>query len=72
MPHAPSPSSPNNASDPGSPGGVSDPAGTSGSAGAGGTGGRRPLIVFAWLWVVLPLGYGLYELVQKATRLFTG
>ncbi|MFD4570992.1 hypothetical protein ACFWNK_07310 [Streptomyces sp. NPDC058417] len=59
MPHASSPSSPDNASDPGSPGG-------------GETGGRRPLIVFAWLWVGLPLGYGLYELVQKATRLFTG
>ncbi|WP_269066319.1 MFS transporter small subunit [Streptomyces spinoverrucosus] len=33
---------------------------------------RRPLIVFAWLWVGTPLAYGLYELVQKATQLFTG
>ncbi|WP_320781033.1 MFS transporter small subunit [Streptomyces sp. CRN 30] len=33
---------------------------------------RRPLIVFSWLWVGLPLAYGLYELVRKATQLFTG
>ncbi|MFJ6573469.1 hypothetical protein ACIQNU_39285 [Streptomyces sp. NPDC091292] len=33
---------------------------------------RRGLIVFAWLWVGAPLGYGVYELVQKATKLFTG
>ncbi|WP_419796445.1 MFS transporter small subunit [Streptomyces fuscus] len=33
---------------------------------------RRALIVFAWLWVGAPLGYGLYELVRKATQLFTG
>ncbi|MFJ8110564.1 MULTISPECIES: hypothetical protein [unclassified Streptomyces] len=33
---------------------------------------RRPLIAFAWLWVGAPLAYGLYELVQKATKLFTG
>ncbi|MFD9006931.1 hypothetical protein ACFV0T_39360 [Streptomyces sp. NPDC059582] len=33
---------------------------------------RRGLIVFAWLWVGVPLAYGLYELVQKATKLFTG
>ncbi|MES5819008.1 hypothetical protein [Streptomyces sp. RG80] len=32
---------------------------------------RRPLIAFAWLWVGIPLTYGLYELVQKATQLFT-
>jgi hypothetical protein len=35
-------------------------------------GGRRPLAVFAWAWVLLPLVYGLYELVRKATQLFTG
>ncbi|GGP52986.1 MFS transporter small subunit [Streptomyces calvus] len=34
--------------------------------------GRRGLITFAWLWVGVPLGYGLYELVRKATQLFTG
>ncbi|MEV7288908.1 hypothetical protein AB0O01_30915 [Streptomyces sp. NPDC093252] len=33
---------------------------------------RRPLTVFAWLWVGLPLAYGMYELVRKATQLFTG
>ncbi|WP_435835018.1 MFS transporter small subunit [Streptomyces antibioticus] len=33
---------------------------------------RRPLIAFAWLWVGVPLVYGLYELVRKATKLFTG
>ena len=33
---------------------------------------RRALIAFAWLWVGLPLAHGLYELVRKATRLFTG
>lgn len=33
---------------------------------------RHGLTAFAWLWVGLPLVYGLYELVQKATQLFTG
>ncbi|MGV9350668.1 MFS transporter small subunit [Streptomyces spiralis] len=33
---------------------------------------RRPLVAFAWLWVGAPLAYGLYELVQKVTQLFTG
>ncbi|MEV3860913.1 hypothetical protein AB0J38_42215 [Streptomyces sp. NPDC050095] len=33
---------------------------------------RRGLIAVAWLWVGAPLAYGLYELVQKATQLFTG
>ncbi|WP_183153286.1 hypothetical protein [Streptomyces sp. ZS0098] len=33
---------------------------------------RRALIAFSWLWVGLPLVYGLYELVRKATQLFTG
>ncbi|MGW0825822.1 MFS transporter small subunit [Streptomyces sp. NPDC002845] len=33
---------------------------------------RRALIAFAWVWVGVPLGYGLYELVRKATQLFTG
>ncbi|MGW1882511.1 MFS transporter small subunit [Streptomyces sp. NPDC001970] len=33
---------------------------------------RRGLIAFAWLWVGVPLTYGLYELVRKATQLFTG
>jgi hypothetical protein len=33
---------------------------------------RRALIALAWVWVGAPLAYGLYELVQKATQLFTG
>lgn len=33
---------------------------------------RRGLLVFAWAWVGLPLGYGLVELTRKATQLFTG
>ncbi|MFE0170951.1 hypothetical protein ACFWZ2_01430 [Streptomyces sp. NPDC059002] len=33
---------------------------------------RRALTLFAWLWVGLPLAYGIYELVHKATQLFTG
>ncbi|MFE9684374.1 hypothetical protein [Streptomyces sp. NPDC006285] len=33
---------------------------------------RRALIAFAWVWVGAPLAYGLYELVRKATQLFTG
>ncbi|WP_326693135.1 MULTISPECIES: hypothetical protein [unclassified Streptomyces] len=32
---------------------------------------RTPLAVLAWLWVGLPLVYGLYELISKATQLFT-
>ncbi|MFJ9538467.1 hypothetical protein ACIRPX_14495 [Streptomyces sp. NPDC101225] len=37
---------------------------------SGGT--RIPLIAFSWLWVGAPLVYGLYELIRKATQLFTG
>ncbi|GAA3184549.1 MULTISPECIES: MFS transporter small subunit [Streptomyces] len=33
---------------------------------------RRALTVAVWLWVCLPLAYGLYELVSKAAKLFTG
>ena len=32
---------------------------------------RTALTVVAWLWVGLPLAYGLYELISKATQLFT-
>jgi hypothetical protein len=32
---------------------------------------RTGLIVIAWLWVGIPLAYGVYELVLKATQLFT-
>ncbi|MEU3795464.1 MFS transporter small subunit [Streptomyces fructofermentans] len=33
---------------------------------------RRGLVALAWIWVGTPLAYGLYELVRKATQLFTG
>ncbi len=39
---------------------------------AGGPSDRRGLIVLSWAWVGAPLAYGLYELVRKATQLFTG
>jgi hypothetical protein len=32
----------------------------------------RGLAAVAWLWVGLPLLYGLYELIQEAAQLFTG
>ncbi|MGY1434308.1 MFS transporter small subunit [Streptomyces reniochalinae] len=32
---------------------------------------RTWLAVLVWLWVGLPFAYGLYELVLKATQLFT-
>ncbi|WP_456243362.1 MFS transporter small subunit [Streptomyces paludis] len=32
---------------------------------------RTGLIAFAWLWVGVPLAYGVYELVLKAAQLFT-
>ncbi|BCL26484.1 hypothetical protein ACFFS2_01680 [Streptomyces aurantiacus] len=39
---------------------------------AGGPSDRHGLIVLSWAWVGAPLAYGLYELVRKATQLFTG
>ncbi|MET7622746.1 hypothetical protein [Streptomyces sp. NPDC005408] len=33
---------------------------------------RRALGVAVWLWVAVPFAYGLYELIHKATQLFTG
>ncbi|GHH82009.1 hypothetical protein GCM10018793_40700 [Streptomyces sulfonofaciens] len=41
-------------------------------AGGGSPRDRRWLILLSWLWVGLPLAYGVYELVQKAAQLFTG
>lgn len=32
---------------------------------------RTGLTVLVWLWVGLPLAYGLYELINKAAQLFT-
>jgi hypothetical protein len=34
--------------------------------------GQTGLIVLTWLWVGIPLAYGVYELVLKAKQLFTG
>ncbi|WP_438816883.1 MFS transporter small subunit [Umezawaea beigongshangensis] len=33
---------------------------------------QRIVLVIAWLWVGVPLLYGLVELVRKATALFSG
>jgi hypothetical protein len=33
---------------------------------------RRGVLVFAWAWVGVPFAYGVYQLVQKVTQLFTG
>jgi hypothetical protein len=33
---------------------------------------QRVMLVIAWLWVGVPLVYGLYQLVLKAAQLFTG
>lgn len=32
---------------------------------------RTALLFIAWLWVVLPFGYGVYELIRKVTQLFS-
>jgi hypothetical protein len=31
-----------------------------------------PLMVLAWTWVTVPFLYGVYQLIQKVTQLFTG
>lgn len=33
---------------------------------------RGALVALAWLWVGVPFAYGLYELIIKVARLFTG
>ncbi|AOS62432.1 MFS transporter small subunit [Actinoalloteichus hymeniacidonis] len=35
------------------------------------SGGRRALMVVAWLWVSLPFGYGLAQLIGTVAGLFT-
>ncbi|MEU1943973.1 MULTISPECIES: hypothetical protein [Streptomyces] len=35
-------------------------------------GNRTALTVAVWAWVALPFAYGVYELIRKATQLFTG
>ena len=37
---------------------------------AASSGGRTALLVVAWLWVLIPFGYGLYELIRSITQLF--
>jgi hypothetical protein len=32
---------------------------------------RVPLLVIAWLWVLAPFAYGVYELIRKVTQLFS-
>jgi hypothetical protein len=32
---------------------------------------RMGLLIFAWAWVVLPLLYGVYELILKVAALFS-
>lgn len=36
------------------------------------SGGRIPFGVVAWLWVLIPLAYGLVQLVGKIPALFGG
>jgi hypothetical protein len=33
---------------------------------------RSLLTVVAWLWVILPFGYGLWQLLIKVVQLFSG
>jgi hypothetical protein len=37
-----------------------------------GPGGRMALTAFAWLWVAVPFGYGLWQLLIKVVQLFSG
>jgi len=32
---------------------------------------RASLLAFAWIWVAVPFGYGVYELVHKIHALFS-
>ncbi len=33
---------------------------------------HTPLKILAWVWVGVPFAYGVFELVQKLTQLFSG
>ena len=35
-------------------------------------GGRTALIVLTWLWVAVPFGYGVWQLLIKVAQLFSG
>ncbi|MET7994312.1 MULTISPECIES: hypothetical protein [unclassified Amycolatopsis] len=37
----------------------------------GRSGGRTLLLVVAWLWVLVPFVYGVYELILKVIDLFS-
>jgi hypothetical protein len=39
--------------------------------GAEAAGGAKPLLVFAWLFVGLPLAWAVWQVVQKSVPLFT-
>ncbi|WP_171904116.1 MFS transporter small subunit [Streptomyces abyssalis] len=47
---------------------------TPGAAAQAAAPGGPPTALFAlaWLWVGVPMAYGIYELVLKVTKLFTG
>ncbi|OEV10428.1 MFS transporter small subunit [Streptomyces nanshensis] len=47
---------------------------TATATGTGTAPGRPPTALFAlaWLWVGVPMAYGLYELLLKVVQLFTG
>jgi hypothetical protein len=36
------------------------------------SGARTALLVIAWLWVLVPFVYGVYELILKVVDLFGG
>ena len=52
--------------------------GSGGSHGATGSGRDKPMsglagrLAFAWAFVGIPLGYGIYKTAEKAAALFTG
>jgi hypothetical protein len=35
-------------------------------------GGRTALTALAWLWVAVPFGYGVWQLLIKVVQLFSG
>jgi hypothetical protein len=57
-------------STPGAPAGAT--AGTAATPAAASGAPPTSLFVLAWLWVGVPMTYGLYELILKAVQLFTG
>lgn len=33
---------------------------------------RTALMIVVWLWVLVPFGYGIYELIQNVIKIFKG